>query len=462
MNVPWCDSPFLEQRMHDEALPAELAAMVRKYARDGYVIVDPALPEALMDAAVRDMDGRYREGGGGTYASKSRVQDAWQFSPAVRQIASNPRVLDLLYLLYRRPAIPFQTLNFPRGTEQRTHSDTIHFHSVPHGFMCGVWIAFEDIDLTNGPLHYYPGSHRLPYYDMHDLGITATHQGEPYERYGDTYEAFVESLMRVHRLPRHELQVRKGQALVWAANLFHGGSPIIDAARSRHSQVTHYYFTDCLYTTPLLSDFQAGQAFIRSVTNIKNGQQVPQYYNGQRVGQSERWPLELPRTSSDPRLSHKPLPLATTARHRIVAWPRWDEAGDVRRLLAEFGPALADRDDVCLCLRFDRVVDRPYEEAMELLDRAFKEVLGERSMNVLLVDDDLSQTEWPRLAATATGALAAGGPRPSAQRDFVIALGKEVFASGGELAEHLGPPPAPIHLVADLVRVDDARSALGQ
>ena len=31
--------------------------------------------------------------------------------------------------------------------------------------MCGVWVALEDITEDNGPLHYYPGSHRLPDYD---------------------------------------------------------------------------------------------------------------------------------------------------------------------------------------------------------------------------------------------------------------------------------------------------------
>ena len=34
----------------------------------------------------------------------------------------------------------------------------------PQGFLIATWIALEDIDSDNGPLHYYPGSHKLPYY----------------------------------------------------------------------------------------------------------------------------------------------------------------------------------------------------------------------------------------------------------------------------------------------------------
>jgi hypothetical protein len=45
----------------------------------------------------------------------------------------------------------------------------------------------------------------------------------------------------------------KGQALIWAANLLHGGSVQHDPARTRWSQVTHYYFRDCIYYTPAFS-----------------------------------------------------------------------------------------------------------------------------------------------------------------------------------------------------------------
>jgi hypothetical protein len=36
--------------------------------------------------------------------------------------------------------------------------------------------------------------------------------------------------------------IKKGQAIIWHANLLHGGSPQTDKAKTRNSQVTHYYF----------------------------------------------------------------------------------------------------------------------------------------------------------------------------------------------------------------------------
>jgi len=36
--------------------------------------------------------------------------------------------------------------------------------TFPLGVLLGAWISLEDMTDDNGPLHYYPGSHKLPYY----------------------------------------------------------------------------------------------------------------------------------------------------------------------------------------------------------------------------------------------------------------------------------------------------------
>ena len=47
--------------------------------------------------------------------------------------------------------------------------------------------------------------------------------------------------------------IKKGQALIWSANLLHGGSPAKDPNRTRKSQVTHFFFEGTRYYTPLMS-----------------------------------------------------------------------------------------------------------------------------------------------------------------------------------------------------------------
>lgn len=91
-----------------------------------------------------------------------RLTDEWISDEDIRSIATNQDVIDLLSELYGSPAFPFQTLNFPVGTQQAVHSDTMHFNTIPERWMCGVWVALEDIDEDNGPLVYYPGTHNWP------------------------------------------------------------------------------------------------------------------------------------------------------------------------------------------------------------------------------------------------------------------------------------------------------------
>ena len=78
--------------------------------------------------------------------------DGWLYDQDIRRIAVNPRIIEILSNLYGRSAFPFQTLTFPIGTQQKPHSDSVHFSSQPERFMCAVWVALEDMDSENGTL----------------------------------------------------------------------------------------------------------------------------------------------------------------------------------------------------------------------------------------------------------------------------------------------------------------------
>ena len=224
-------------------------SQIEEFNENGYLIIDSGVDESVIDSIVTEIDHHYNRDTvvDGFYSHDTRIQDAWHFNEKVRQVATMPGILQTLQQLYNNKPLPFQTLNFPIGTQQKPHSDSVHFSSVPHGLMAGVWIAYEDIDESNGALQYFPGSHKLPYYDMRDVGVA-----EGYENYGH-YELFLEKVIAENGLKREVGCLRKGQALIWHANLFHGGSEQIDKSRSRHSQVTHYYFEGCQYYTPMLS-----------------------------------------------------------------------------------------------------------------------------------------------------------------------------------------------------------------
>lgn len=276
LKIPWVESPFFERELERSSLDSQTKELVRHFSEEGYIIIEPKIEnfERISEDIICELPKLYGE--------NTRVQDAWQFDRQVKTLAVAPQVLEILRLLYKREPIPFQTLNFPVGTQQATHSDTIHFHSVPARFMCGVWFALEDVDEYNGLLHYYPKSHKLPILTLQDLGLRTDAPG-CYNNY-QIYEQFIAEWIDIHNLEKIDVKLSKGQALIWAANLLHGGSPILDCNRTRHSQVTHYFFSDCMYYTPLHSEVFLGNVFWRNhLVNIATGKPVSQFYLGDPV-----------------------------------------------------------------------------------------------------------------------------------------------------------------------------------
>jgi hypothetical protein len=72
--------------------------------------------------------------------------------------------------------------------------------------------------------------------------------------------------------------------LIWSSNIVHGGKPISEDGRTRWSQVTHYFFDGCVYVTPLHSDPETGEWFVRAdLENIATGEIAVQSYNGEPV-----------------------------------------------------------------------------------------------------------------------------------------------------------------------------------
>ena len=222
-------------------------SQVADFKERGYLIADFGLDESMLDTIKQKLQPLYPEDYQQNPALSARIQDGWKTVDEVRQLARNENIATALKQLLGRQSLPFQTLNFPIGTRQFTHSDTIHFNSIPSNFMVGVWVALEDIDEDNGPLLYYPGSQKLQEYTMHDFDL------EPgYQNYSK-YEERIQQVVEREQLEGEYGTIKKGEALIWHANLLHGGAPQKDLTRSRHSQVTHYYFAECKYYTPMNS-----------------------------------------------------------------------------------------------------------------------------------------------------------------------------------------------------------------
>lgn len=283
--VPLVESPLFAQSLDQAGLDEGQRAVAQSLHDKGYAIID--FPDPEIDARIERIKARLtpmfsqalddpasiKTGG------YNRIQDAWEFDDDVRSIAINPQVLALLSKLYQRRPIPFQTLNFPVGTQQHLHSDSIHFSSVPERFMCGVWLAMEDVHEDAGPLVYCPGSHKWPIVNNVATGLDRWGRGSAEAQ--EPYERLWRELVSASGYGTERFAARKGQALIWAANLLHGGSHQADPTRTRWSQVSHYYFADCIYYTPAFSDEPLGRLDTRSIVNIATGREEPNLHRGE-------------------------------------------------------------------------------------------------------------------------------------------------------------------------------------
>jgi len=281
--VPLIHQPCFDDIWDFQSNTDEINDLAVTLNKDGFAVFDFPDPnfneivEKLKNTISQKFDWeKWRSGQGDL-----RIQDAWTFCDEVKQLATNKKILEILSILYGRHAFPFQTLNFGVGTQQPAHSDHIHFHSYPEKFMCGVWIALEDVDEQNGALIYYPGSQNWIQLSNEHFCVNPeiTKQGNNFTHEMKFSEAW-EMLGEHYNVAPKPVSLKKGQAVIWTSSVVHGGYPISDKSRTRWSQVSHYYFDDCVYTTPLANSEAVGKIFLRKIIDISTGKIVENKFCG--------------------------------------------------------------------------------------------------------------------------------------------------------------------------------------
>lgn len=230
--------PVRETEFYRQASP-ETQQSIDGFANEGYCVIREMLDAATVDRmneAIRELI----DNGKIDFTYRTKLMFAVRKSPTLAAPFQDADWLQLLDCLIGGRARLFQSINFLEGSQQRTHSDSIHMTTFPLGGLLGVWIALEDIHPASGPLHYYPGSHHLPYFlngDYENEGGVLTIGDKAYRDYEDLVAAKLEETAFQKKI----LLARKGDVLIWHANLLHGGEPVTDPTKSRKSMVLHYF-----------------------------------------------------------------------------------------------------------------------------------------------------------------------------------------------------------------------------
>jgi hypothetical protein len=251
---PWLDRADaleqIEQRVQQKALSENEASLCRYWSENGYIILNSLIEDSVLDSVWEAYEKTVRSGRIKLPPEPAGPDDPWPgrwLNPhkkigAFCQILKHPGLLHHIRLLMEREPKPLQTIASHKGSQQGLHSDSIHMTTYPLGYLTAAWIAFEDIHPDCGPLVFYPGSHRLPYVFSKDVGISEDDfKREGYGPYHAKYEPCIRRLVEEHGIEPHYFHAKKGDVLIWHANLIHGGSARANLALTRRAVVTHFF-----------------------------------------------------------------------------------------------------------------------------------------------------------------------------------------------------------------------------
>lgn len=222
-----------------DTLDPESQESLKHFDKNGFAILRNYLTEGNVNALNEEIDSLVANKKL-SFIYRNKLLFAIRHSAMIKAVGKDPALMELIGILLNGEAALFQSINFIYGSEQATHSDAFHMSTYPLGGLLGAWFALEDIHPDNGPLHYYPGSHRLPYFNNADFH----NQGSKYFKGKQSYPAYTAMLSQKIEdggFKKEVFQARKGDLLLWHANLMHGGEPHQNRERTRKSMVFHYF-----------------------------------------------------------------------------------------------------------------------------------------------------------------------------------------------------------------------------
>jgi len=248
-DIPWMDKDAsyedVKQKLRSTNFTDDVKEQILAWKENGYLVLKNFFTPQLADSINKEIEDLLADKKV-EFTLGNKVMFVNKQSELIQNIITQKSITDILSFTLGREVVPFQTINFITGSQQYAHSDSIHMTTYPLGYLIAIWVALEDVDETNGPLCYYPGSHKLPYILNHD-----------YERGGNAitvgadsnylkYEEKIGEVVKTTNFTKKIFAAKKGDVLVWHANLIHGGEKITNPNSTRKSMVVHYFAKDVI------------------------------------------------------------------------------------------------------------------------------------------------------------------------------------------------------------------------
>ena len=179
------------------------------------------------------------------------------------ELFSSPSLIHFLQIIFECSPLLFQSLSFDQGSQQGLHQDTAYVVVDSPLHLAACWIALEDVTEGAGELEYAPGSHRLPDWNF---GRDRKHWN-PSEDGSDIHNEWAIFLVQEAQKAggTKKFLAKKGDILIWHADLAHGGTPVTKPELTRQSLVGHL----CPITTsPYYFQYNPNRATIKKYKSL--------------------------------------------------------------------------------------------------------------------------------------------------------------------------------------------------
>ena len=252
----WVDRDDWRQQITARHLTSEQINQIEFFVRNGFIILHAAATPEKVDAFRRKIETSFREGNKDVLYQRHdgydtlplsqpedrlgvRVVDSFVPFAEALDLFSSPSLIAFLQLIFDADPLLFQSLSFDQGSQQGLHQDTAYVVVDQPLELAACWIALEDIQPGSGELMYVPGSHRLPDWNFGGdrKHWVATEDGK------EPHDDWARHLTQHAKDSQYGVQYflpKKGDILVWHADLAHGGAPVKNPDLTRQSLVGHF------------------------------------------------------------------------------------------------------------------------------------------------------------------------------------------------------------------------------
>lgn len=247
----------LQTRLRNKSISAGQHQLVKDWETNGFIILENAVPEAAIDNYLEQLKNLYQKKNNSDalvqtfnheYKALKDVErntphmklvDAYMLLKEALEVQFAEKIIETLELLFDDTITAFQSLTFERGSTQALHQDTPYVVVSSPMELVASWVALEDIQPGSGELMYIPGSHKI----KETLFSGKYKNWKPNRDSNEEHDAHLQRILNEAKnlgLQTQKFLPKKGDVLLWHADLIHGGAPIENENLSRWSHVTHY------------------------------------------------------------------------------------------------------------------------------------------------------------------------------------------------------------------------------